>query len=75
MRSSVRRQDDSLVVPRETGYARPIACGQFESYRKTLVTEEVRRAFDDRIESLLSKRGVDYVRGYVDALENTPFRI
>jgi len=48
---------------------------EFESCRKTLVTEEVRRAFDDRIESLLSKHGVDYVRGYVDALKDAPFRI
>jgi hypothetical protein len=43
---------------------------EFESYRKTLSTEEVRRAFDERIESLLSKHGVDYVRGYVDGLKD-----
>lgn len=48
---------------------------EFESYRKTLSTEEARRAFDERIESLLSKHGVDYVRGYVDALKDAPFRI
>ena len=47
---------------------------EFESYRKTLSTEEARRAFDERIESLLSKH-VDYVRGYVDALKDAPFRI
>jgi hypothetical protein len=41
---------------------------EFESYRKTLSTEEVRRAFDERVERLLSRHGVDYVRGYVDAL-------
>jgi hypothetical protein len=48
---------------------------EFESYRKTLSTEEARRAFDERNESLLSKHGVDYVRGYVDALKDASFRI
>jgi len=42
---------------------------EFESYRKTLSTEELRRAFDERIERLLSQHGIDYVRGYVDALK------
>ena len=42
---------------------------EFESYRKTLSTEELRRAFDERIERLLSRHGIDYVRGYVDALK------
>lgn len=42
---------------------------EFESYRKTLSTEEVRRAFDAQIERLLSRHGIDYVRGYVDALK------
>lgn len=42
---------------------------EFESYRRTLSTEEARRAFDDRIEHLLNQHGVDYVRGYVDALK------
>jgi hypothetical protein len=42
---------------------------EFESYRKTLSTDEARRAFDERIERLLSQHGVDYVRGYVDALK------
>jgi hypothetical protein len=42
---------------------------EFESYRKILSTEEA------RIESLLSKHGVDYVRGYVDALKDASFRI
>ena len=41
---------------------------EFESYRRTL-TEEARRAFDAQIELLLSKHGIDYVRGYVDALK------
>jgi hypothetical protein len=44
---------------------------EFESYRKTLSTDEARRAFDERIERLLSQHGVDYVRGYVDALKDT----
>jgi hypothetical protein len=48
---------------------------EFESYRKILSTEEARRAFDGRIESLLSKHGVDNVRGYVDALKDASFRI
>ena len=42
---------------------------EFASYRKTLATDEARRAFDERIERLLSQHGVDYVRGYVDALK------
>jgi hypothetical protein len=42
---------------------------EFESYRRTLATEEARRAFDEHIELLLSKHGIDYVRGYVDALK------
>jgi putative component of toxin-antitoxin plasmid stabilization module len=43
---------------------------EFESYRKTLDSEEAKRAFDERIERLLSQHGVDYVRGYVDALKD-----
>jgi hypothetical protein len=43
---------------------------EFESYRKTLATHELRIAFDERIEHLLSQHGVDYVRGYVDALKD-----
>jgi hypothetical protein len=43
---------------------------EFESYRKTLSTDEARRSFDARIERLLSQHGVDYVRGYVDALKD-----
>ena len=44
---------------------------EFESYRKMLPTEGARRAFDERIERLLSQHGVDYVRGYVDALKDS----
>jgi hypothetical protein len=43
---------------------------EFESYRKALPTDEARRAFDERIEHLLSQHGIDYVRGYVDALKD-----
>jgi hypothetical protein len=46
---------------------------EFESYRKTISTDEARRAFDERIERLLSQHGVDYVRGYVDALKDASF--
>ena len=42
---------------------------EFETYRKTL-EEEAKRAFDEQIERLLSQHGVDYVRGYVDALKD-----
>jgi hypothetical protein len=48
---------------------------EFESYRKALSTDEARRAFDERIERLLSEHGIDYVRGYVDALKDAPGRI
>ena len=41
---------------------------EFESYRKTLSSAE-RLAFDDCIERLLDEHGIDYVRGYVDALK------
>jgi hypothetical protein len=37
---------------------------EFESYRKTLGSEEARRGFDERIDRLLNQHGVDYVRGY-----------
>ena len=43
---------------------------EFESYRTTLTTDEARRAFDERIERLLTQHGVDYVRGYVNALRD-----
>ena len=46
---------------------------EFESYRKTLSTDEARRAFDELIERLLGQHGVDYVRGYVDALKDASF--
>jgi len=45
---------------------------EFEGYRKMLPTDEARRLFDERIERLLSQHGIDYVRGYVDALKETP---
>jgi hypothetical protein len=41
---------------------------EFESYRKTLSIAD-RLAFDESIERLLSQHGIDYVRGYVDALK------
>jgi hypothetical protein len=53
----------------------PSLAAEFESYRKTLSTDEARRAFDERIERLLSEHGIDYVRGYVDGLKDAPFRI
>jgi hypothetical protein len=34
---------------------------EFESYRKTLRTEEDKQAFDRKIKQLLQERGVDYV--------------
>jgi hypothetical protein len=43
---------------------------EFESYRKTFPTDEARQAFDQRIELLLSRHGIDYVRGYVGALKD-----
>jgi hypothetical protein len=43
---------------------------EFEGYRITLPTEEARRAFDQRIERLLNQHGIDYVRGWVDALKD-----
>jgi hypothetical protein len=50
---------------------------EFEGYRKTLSTAD-RLAFDEWIERLLSQHGIDYVRGYVDALKERgsqePFR-
>ena len=33
-------------------------------------TEEEKQAFDKLITQLLEKHGVDYVRGYVDALKD-----
>jgi len=47
---------------------------EFESYRKTLPTDEARRAVDERIERLLSQHGIEYVRGYVDALKDCHLR-
>ena len=42
---------------------------EFESYRSMLDSDDARRAFDEKIERLLSEHGIDYVRGYVDALK------
>jgi hypothetical protein len=42
---------------------------EFESYRMSLGSDEAKCAFDEKIERLLSQHGVDYVRGYVDALK------
>jgi hypothetical protein len=42
---------------------------ELEGYRQTLASDEARRLFDERIERLLSQHGIDYVRGYVDALK------
>jgi hypothetical protein len=44
---------------------------EFESYRSILPSEEDKHTFDRRIKQLLEQRGVDYVRGYVDALKET----
>jgi len=44
---------------------------EFEGYRSMLSNDEARRAFDERFERLLSRHGVDYVRGYVDALKDS----
>jgi len=41
---------------------------EFESYRKTLTSDDLRQEFDERVEHLLSRHGIDYVRGYVDGL-------
>lgn len=41
---------------------------EFENYRKTLSSAD-RLAFDESIERLVSQHGIDYVRGYVDALK------
>jgi hypothetical protein len=47
---------------------------EFESYRRTLPTEDDKQAFDRKIKRLLEERGVDYVRGYVDALKEAILR-
>ena len=43
---------------------------EFASYRELLNTEAAKRAFDQQIKLLLEQHGVDYVRGYVDALKD-----
>ena len=40
------------------------------NYRNILSTEMATRAFNERIERLVNQHGVDYVRGYVDALKD-----
>ncbi len=44
---------------------------EFAGYREGLSTDELRKAFDERIERLLAQHGIDYVRGYVAALKET----
>jgi hypothetical protein len=63
------------VIPKEIDVLDRSIAAEFESYRKTPSTEEARLAFDERIERLLNKHGIDYVRGYVDALKDALFRI
>ena len=43
---------------------------EFASYRDMFQTEAEKSAFDTLITQLLQDRGVDYVRGYVDALKD-----
>jgi hypothetical protein len=43
---------------------------EFRNYRSTLSTEMAKRAFNERIERLVNQHGVDYVRGYVHALQD-----
>jgi putative component of toxin-antitoxin plasmid stabilization module len=43
---------------------------EFRAYRNTLSTEMAKQAFNERIERLVNEHGVDYVRGYVDALKD-----
>ncbi len=40
---------------------------RFRSPLLRLVTDDARRAFDERIERLSNQHGIDYVRGYVAA--------
>jgi hypothetical protein len=43
---------------------------EFVGYRELFKTEDAKRAFDQKIKLLLEQHGVDYVRGYVDALKD-----
>ena len=43
---------------------------EFASHREMFPTEEDKKAFDQLVKQLLEKHGVDYVRGYVDALKD-----
>jgi uncharacterized SAM-dependent methyltransferase len=45
-------------------------CKEFESCREMFTTEDEKRAFDQQIKLLLEQHGLDYVRGYVDALKD-----
>jgi hypothetical protein len=48
---------------------------EFASYREMFPTEEEKQAFDQLVKKLLEDRGVDYTRGYVDALKDIRKRI
>jgi hypothetical protein len=43
---------------------------EFASCREMFSTEEEKQAFDQQITLLLQEHGLDYVRGYVDALKD-----
>jgi hypothetical protein len=43
---------------------------EFADYREMFETEEEKQAFDKHVKLLLVQHGVDYVRGYVDALRD-----
>jgi uncharacterized SAM-dependent methyltransferase len=43
---------------------------EFKSCREMFTTEEEKQAFDQQIKLLLEQHGLDYVRGYVDALKD-----
>lgn len=43
---------------------------EFATYREVFATTEGKKAFDKFVTELLEKHGVDYVRGYVDALKD-----
>jgi hypothetical protein len=43
---------------------------EFATYRDLFEAEEEKVAFDKQVKILLETRGVDYTRGYVDALRD-----
>jgi hypothetical protein len=47
---------------------------EFAGYREMFETEEEKLAFDKFVTQLLEQRGVEYVRGYVDALRDVQKR-